>query len=265
MRNLSPGACTLQGHPRVFLVTQHGRRIRVVVRHPDHAMKARPVWLRPRGRAIVRVQWFNGCHHIARHPEMQMTLPGATKRIGVLAVSPLAPPRCDDASKPSVLDVRRFAPWPKRTARAAAVPNVYGIPIQTAYRRAIRFGWQVRFPGPIGFASLCDPHIEGQSPPPGTRLRPGRAISLTVGCALASPSGPFGTVDPVPEVRGQPVSRALAEIEAAGLEWSVRLAALHRGRRRHLLDNWIVTEQSPPAGTVSGSGGPSVSLRARAR
>jgi beta-lactam-binding protein with PASTA domain len=143
-----------------------------------------------------------------------------------------------------------------RTVGWVTVPRVAGTAdVTVAYARLRRAGLRTAIPRPFAIGSLCRPSARSQSPAPGARVPAGTTVVLRrLRCPLGSPAGGYEQAL-VPNVTGATASTAVRRAEAAGLYWQLsRLPPLRPSRRRSLLDNYVVTAQSPAAGTVLARG-----------
>jgi beta-lactam-binding protein with PASTA domain len=143
----------------------------------------------------------------------------------------------------------RPAPW-------VVVPRVAGsYDVTVAYSRLRRAGLRAAIPRTFAIGSLCRPSAGSQWPAAGARVAAGTAVVLRrLRCPVGSPDGGYQQAV-VPDLTGRPVSAAVAWSEAAGLYWQLdRLPALRPSSRPSLLDNYVVTGQSPAAGTLLARG-----------
>ncbi|MEA2297510.1 MAG: hypothetical protein QOF77_446 [Solirubrobacteraceae bacterium] len=141
--------------------------------------------------------------------------------------------------------------------RSVVVPRVTGsYDLLHAYRRLHRAGLAMSILKPFSLSSLCLPSPHDQSPAPGARVAAGATVSVRwLACALGSPAGGQAPVV-VPDLTGQSARAAVAGAERAGLYWQLdRLAPLAGGSSRpELLDNYVVTDQVPAAGSMLARG-----------
>jgi hypothetical protein len=123
------------------------------------------------------------------------------------------------------------------------------------YRRLHAAGLRVTIDQAFSLASLCLPSAHTQSPPAGTSVARRSTVTLShLSCMVGSPAA-NATQAVVPGLVGQRASRAVAWAERAGIYWQVaRLPALRSGALAELLDNYVVTDQSPAAGQTLGRG-----------
>jgi hypothetical protein len=108
VRNRTAHRCVLFGRPSVWLI-EHGSQLLVRIApgpSTTGARRARPLTLRPGGRAFVRLRWSNWCGAASTR---------ITVRLYLRTTKPLLPvrgatrtPRCDDRSSVSVV---RVGPW----------------------------------------------------------------------------------------------------------------------------------------------------------
>jgi hypothetical protein len=125
----------------------------------------------------------------------------------------------------------------------------------TAYHRLHAAGLRTEVARTFTLASLCLPSARTQSPPAGARVSRGVTVTLRgLTCAAASPAA-SATRAVVPDFTGQRATRAVAWAGRTGLYWKVdRIPPLHPSGLAALLDNYVVTDQSPAAGQLLGRG-----------
>jgi hypothetical protein len=143
--------------------------------------------------------------------------------------------------------------WPARTV---VVPRIAGtVDVIAAYGRLRRLGLGMAIPRPFSIGSLCVPRAGAQWPRTGARVGRGATVTVrTLVCAPASPAGGDQRMV-VPDIRGQLASRATGWAAAHGLYWQLaRVPPLRASRRAGLLDNYVVTDQSPAAGALLARG-----------
>ena len=113
-------------------------------------------------------------------------------------------------------------------------------------------------PQPFSLRSLCLPSARTQSPAAGTRVLRGATVSVRrLTCYLGSPAGGYDRAVVVPDLRGATAASAVGWAERNQLYWELdRLPALPASGRPRLLDNYVVTDQQPPAGSLLARGTP---------
>jgi beta-lactam-binding protein with PASTA domain len=124
-----------------------------------------------------------------------------------------------------------------------------------AYRRVHAAGLRVAVTQTFSLQSLCLPIAGAQTPAAGTRVAAGATVALRrLGCVVASGAGGGAPVI-VASLVGRSARAAVALVERAGLYWEIdRIPSLRPSRRAELLDNYVVTAQSPAAGAFLGRG-----------
>ncbi|HEY5199139.1 MAG TPA: hypothetical protein VIJ51_19125 [Solirubrobacteraceae bacterium] len=143
--------------------------------------------------------------------------------------------------------------------RAVAVPNVTRTyDLVDAYARLHRVGLRMAIPQPFSLRSLCLPTARTQSPAAGARVhRPATVTVRQLTCLLGSPAGGSQRAAVVPDFDGRPASSAVHWAERNQLYWELdRLPALRPSSRAQLLDNYVVTDQRPAAGSLLARGMP---------
>ncbi|MEA2354346.1 MAG: hypothetical protein QOD61_475 [Solirubrobacteraceae bacterium] len=140
-------------------------------------------------------------------------------------------------------------------SRAVVVPRVTGTDLIDGYHRLHRAGLTMSIPERFSLAALCLASPSRQSPAPGTRVPPGTGVTVRgLRCAMASPAGRDRSAV-VPDFVGRPASAAVAWAKRAGLYWELgRLPPLRPSRRAELLDSYVVTGQTPHAGSTLSRG-----------
>jgi hypothetical protein len=142
----------------------------------------------------------------------------------------------------------------RATHRLVRVPRVTARwTLPQSYRRLRRHGLRMAVPRPFALGSLYTPGAQVQSPPAGKRVPRGTTVRLrgirgAVGTpGIPIPPPPLATV---PDLGGQPLSAAVEWASGADVLWSAELPPLRPSRRPELLDNYLVSGEDPPAGTV---------------
>ncbi len=152
-------------------------------------------------------------------------------------------------------------PAPAAAARPAAstvvVPRVTRtLGLVAAYARLHRAGLRMAVPEAFSLRSLCLPTARAQRPAAGVRVPRGAAVTVRqLTCFLGSPVGGDQRAAVVPDLRGRPASAAVAWAERNQLYWELdRLPPLRPSTRPGLLDNYVVTDQRPAAGSLLARG-----------
>jgi hypothetical protein len=192
--------------------------------------------------------------------------------VGAAAVAPAAA-LAFGAVPASASAAASVAVRPSHTVRVPAVTD--GKTLLDAYAALHRAGLHVRLPA-VTLSDLCGTGVAAQSPQPGVRVKRGAIVTLSdVRCFLGSPAVAVDPPPPVtvPDVAGWSVAGALRWAQGADEHWSVALPALRDGTAARLLDDYVVTGQSPGPGAALSPGTASgaaytvtpLALHARAR
>jgi beta-lactam-binding protein with PASTA domain len=142
---------------------------------------------------------------------------------------------------------------------AVAVPKVTGSDdLVAAYAQLHKADLRMAIPQAFSLRSLCLPSARAQSPAAGTHVAKGATVTVhALTCFLGSPAGGFQRAAVVPDFRGAPASSAVRWAERNQLYWELdRLPALRPSSRASLLDNYVVTNQQPAAGSLLARGTP---------
>ncbi len=143
-----------------------------------------------------------------------------------------------------------------RAGRPVVVPRLTGATdVLEAYRRLRRVGLRMAIPQSFSLGSLCLPSAGAQWPAAGARVAAGATVAVRrLFCAVGSPAAGTGETV-VPDLTGWRASAAVGSAARALLYWELDgLAPLRGGARAELLDNYVVTGQSPAGGSRLGRG-----------
>jgi beta-lactam-binding protein with PASTA domain len=128
------------------------------------------------------------------------------------------------------------------------VPKQGNASVSSVVPRLDAAGLRVTIPAAWGTNSFSAPGARIGMPAPGTRVPRGTVVTLEMFALVGMPTqGPGRYV--VPGVMGDSLTEAMASIEAAGLPWSFRAAALPATATSNLYDAYCVSGQSPEPGT----------------
>jgi len=139
--------------------------------------------------------------------------------------------------------------WPSYVV----VPRVTGTySLTDAYRRLHRAGLRMAIPQSFSLRALCLPTARTQQPAAGARVLRGATVTVRqLTCYLGSPAGGYQRAAVVPDLRGRSAASAVRWAEQNQLYWELdRLPALRPSSRPGLLDNYVVTDQRPSAGSL---------------